>query len=114
MPFKLPSRLDAHLEASIVGCVYCAHASSGSLFVQVQRRYLKADLSCLHQPQPGFIMAFLAALLLVILEAVYGFMTVPHEYGHLWAARLVGHKVSVFQVCSAKGRPQRVIIYVMQ
>jgi membrane-associated protease RseP (regulator of RpoE activity) len=44
-------------------------------------------------------MAFAAAVVLIAMESVYGYMTVPHEYGHLWAAKLVGHKVSVFQVC---------------
>ena len=29
---------------------------------------------------------------------MYGFLTVPHEYGHVWAAELVGHKVQILQI----------------
>lgn len=66
--------------------------------VQVQRRYLKADVAVLHMPKGGLIVAMLAAIVLGALELTLGFLTVPHEYGHVWAARMVGHRVAIIQV----------------
>jgi hypothetical protein len=65
---------------------------------QVQRKYLAKSLGSLKPVSPGITLAIIIAVLLAILEAVYGFLTVPHELGHVWAARMLGHEVSVFQV----------------
>lgn len=40
----------------------------------------------------------LIAVVLGVLQAMYGYLTVPHEYGHVWAAELVGHKVKTIQI----------------
>ena len=72
----------------------------------MQRRYLKADVASLAMPKGGIVVAMLAAIVLGALELTLGFLTVPHEYGHVWAARMVGHRVAVIQV-----RP--VVVYLL-
>ena len=56
----------------------------------MQRRYLRADLAALRRRRAGLAAAVLFALLLAALDIALGFMTVPHEYGHVWAAALLG------------------------
>ena len=64
----------------------------------MQRRYLKADLAELRRRRAGLVAAVLLAVLIGSLDISLGFMTVPHEYGHVWAARMVGHRVRIVQV----------------
>eukprot|EP00892_Ulva_mutabilis_P004002 jgi/Ulvmu1/1974/UM012_0136.1 len=64
----------------------------------VQRRYLSARLNALQTVRIGITFALAAATIFGVLQALYSILTVPHEYGHVWAAHLVGHKVSQVQV----------------
>jgi hypothetical protein len=68
------------------------------VLVQVQRQYLTKRLGSLKPHSIGLTFSLLFAVLLGVLQAVFGYLTVPHEYGHAWAAQLLGHKVSVLQV----------------
>jgi hypothetical protein len=66
--------------------------------LQVQRRYLKADLPELRRRRAGLLAVIAAAITISSLDIAFGFMTVPHEFGHVWAAHLVGNRVTVVQV----------------
>lgn len=68
------------------------------MFAQVQRRYLSARLSALNTLHFGFTFALAGATVFGVLQALYSILTVPHEYGHVLAARFVGHRVSKVQV----------------
>lgn len=68
------------------------------VLVQVQRRYLGSRLKALHKVQIGVTFALAAATVFGVLQALYSILTVPHEYGHVLAASLVGHKVLRVQV----------------
>lgn len=66
--------------------------------MQVQRQYLTKLLGALKPHSYGLTFSVIIAIILGVLQAVYGFLTVPHEYGHVWAAELVGHKVQILQI----------------
>ena len=66
--------------------------------MQVQRQYLTKLLGSLKPHSYGLTFSVLIAVILGVLQAYYGFLTVPHEYGHVWAAETVGHKVKVLQI----------------
>lgn len=69
-----------------------------SALVQVQRQYLTKLLGSLKPHSYGLTFSLLVAVVLGVLQAMYGYLTVPHEYGHVWAAELVGHKVKILQI----------------
>ena len=66
--------------------------------MQVQRQYLTKLLGSLKPHSYGLTFSVLIAVILGVLQAYYGFLTVPHEYGHVWAAQTVGHKVRLVQI----------------
>lgn len=71
---------------------------AGSGHMQVQRQYLTKLLGSLKPHSYGLTFSVLIAVILGVLQAYYGFLTVPHEYGHVWAAQTVGHKVRLVQI----------------
>lgn len=66
--------------------------------MQIQRRYLSVRLSALQTLHFGFTFALAGATIFGVLQALYSILTVPHEYGHVAAASLVGHQVRKVQV----------------
>lgn len=69
-----------------------------SVNMQVQRQYLTKLLGSLKPHSYGLTFSVVIAVILGVLQAYYGYLTVPHEYGHVWAAELVGHKVQRLQI----------------
>ena len=69
--------------------------------LQVQTMYRRTPMRDIATKWRGSIVVLLLAVLVGILESQYHFMTAPHEYGHVMAARLVGHRVRQFQVSTS-------------
>ena len=66
--------------------------------MQVQRRHARANLHDLQQRRAGLLAAVAFTVAVAVLDVSLGFMTVLHEYGHVWAARLAGNRVAAIQV----------------
>jgi hypothetical protein len=60
--------------------------------------YLTKSLGSLKPHRYGLTFSVLIAVVFGVLQVIYGFLTVPHEYGHVWAAELVGHEVQFLQI----------------
>jgi hypothetical protein len=60
--------------------------------------YLTKHLGSLKSHSYSLTFSVLIAVGFGVLQAMYGFLTVPHEYGHVWAAEMVGHKVQILQI----------------
>lgn len=64
---------------------------------QVLQCYRKTELHFINKRRRGSFLVLFVALLIVALELSKHFMTIPHELGHYYAAKLVGRKVEVYQ-----------------